>query len=118
MTATVAVRARSARVRLACALAALAIPAASANAVVLPFSEPDFDWFAQGAATPNHIWIAGDYWAQTFNGTGLPSATDLTLDLNIGLDAFPSENLDISVIVNGNPVGSFTLTPADGGLQQ
>ena len=102
----------------ACAAAALFITAGAANAVVLPFSEPDFDFLTQGGAPEqNSIWTTGDYWRQTFNATGLTSATDLTLDLNI-LPYFVAQNLDFDVYVNGNNIGSFILHPADNGFQQ
>ena len=101
------------------ALAAIAFAAGAANAVVLPFSNPNFDWLANGVnASANHIWTTNDHWGQAFNGTGLASATKLTLDLNISLDATPFENLSLDVFVNGNTVGSFTLTPADSGFKQ
>jgi len=102
---------------IAIAIAALVLASASASADVVTFSEPDFDWLATGgSATPNHIWTTGDFWKQNFLGTSVPSATDLTLDLNVDDTAF--ENLNLNVFVNATNVGSFTLTPPDSGFQQ
>lgn len=97
----------------------LVISAGSSQAVTLPFSEPDFDWFHPGGgATPNHIWVAGDYWAQTFMNTGLASATDMALHLYIDdniLSAGNSQNLN--VLLNATVVGGISIgSGVSGGL--
>ena len=87
---------------------------APSNAVDLTFSQPDFDWLANGgSATPYHIWTVNDYWRQNFVSTGLPSASKLVLDLFVNDAA--SETLNLDVLVNSNNVGSFSLNPGDSG---
>jgi len=91
----------------------LAFAASSALAVNVEFAPPDFVWFhPSGGATPNHIWVAGDYWGQQFTGTGLASAThiDLTLDYD---DNILSQTLDMEVLLNGSTVGTFDINPGD-----
>jgi len=93
----------------------------SANAMStgsLPFSEPDFEWLSQGGGTPYHLWTAGDYWRQTFVGTGLASATDLSLDLVIENAAPASEDLNFDAFVNSTNVGNFTINANTPGLYQ
>ena len=89
--------------------------AGATQAVELTFSEPDFDWYAQGAATPYHIWITGDYWSQDFASTGLASANAMTLYLNV--DDTASETLNLDALINGVDIGDFSLDPNDMGLQ-
>lgn len=103
--------------RITLTAAAIAVATGSASAVVLPFSEPDFDWLSQqGAGVQYYIWTTGDFWAQDFPATGVTSATDLTLDLNLNPTAgSPIQNLSFDVFLNGTNVGSFTVTPADNG---
>jgi hypothetical protein len=76
------------------------------------FGPPNFVWFAQGVATPNHIWITGDSWSQDFTSTGMTSIGSLTLSLRYN-DNTMLETLDIGVTVNGHSVGTFDINPGD-----
>ena len=99
-------------------LAALAMGPASAS-ITEWFSEPDFEWYhPSGSATPNHIWETGDYWAQQFTGTGLGSATSLTLDLYVDDNGlYSGEQVDLDVLLNGTAVGNLTIASGVSGLQ-
>jgi len=94
---------------------ALVLAASPASAYTAFFSEPDFSYLQQGIGDPYFIWPAGDFWAQEFTGTGLPSATQLTLDLNIVGSGMVLDDLDLGVFLNNVLVGSFSLMPADAG---
>ncbi len=85
--------------------------AASQAAGPLYFSSPDFVWYhPSGGATPNHIWVAGDYWDQTFNGTGLANATALGLNIDIDDNILdPTQQVNLDVLLNGTNVGSFSI---------
>ncbi len=91
----------------------------NAQAVVLTFSEPDFQWLSQGGGgTPNHVWTAGDFWEQTFNGTGLGAAASLQLDLEIDDNILNGlAFVDFDVLVNSTTVGSFTVNEGEMGMQ-
>jgi hypothetical protein len=110
----------STRVRtVAVAVLFLVVSAGSSHAVTLPFSEPDFDWFhPSGSATPNHIWVTGDYWAQTFLGTGLASATDMALHLYIDDNTLHTGNSQgLDVLLNSSVVGGISIgSGMSGGL--
>lgn len=104
----------SARMRtVAVAVLFMMVSAGSSHAVTLTFAEPDFDWFhPSGSATPNHIWVTGDYWAQSFADTGLASAASIGLHLYVndnGLGAPASQNLNVllnEIVVGGISIGS------------
>jgi len=87
--------------------------------VTLYFGAPGFVWHESGSAgTANHIWTAGDYWEQTFSGTGLSSATTTTLNLFYDDNTLNTGNsLDMSVSINGTTVGTFVVNPGDTGLK-
>jgi hypothetical protein len=88
----------------------LAISAGSSQAVTLTFSEPDFDWSHPSFATANHIWETGNYWAQTFMGTGLASATDMALHLYIDDNVLNSGAVqDLNVLLNDTVVGAISI---------
>lgn len=99
----------------ALALVTLSLAAGAAHAIVLPFYEPYFDWYAP--AVPEtfqyDIWTAGDHWGQNYPGTGLLFATQLDLNLQIG--SYCNQDLNLNVLVNNNSVGTLTLHPGDGG---
>ena len=84
---------------------------ARASNITLTFGSPGFVWFAQGSpATPNHIWVAGDYWGQQFNGTGIASATDESINLFIDDNILNSgASLNLNAEINGTVVGNFTI---------
>jgi hypothetical protein len=84
---------------------------ARASTVTLTFGPPDFVWFTTGSgATPNHIWVAGDYWGQQFNGTGIASATDESINLFIDDNLLNSgATLNLNAEINGTVVGNFTI---------
>ena len=79
--------------------------------VQLFFNPPGFEWFhPSGGASPNHIWVAGDYWAQTFPPTTLPSASTMSLRIFVdsnGLALGASINLDVKL--NGVTVGQAAI---------
>lgn len=93
--------------------------AGQAQAVVLTFSAPDFVWHhPSGGASPNHIWVTGDYWEQTFLNTGQASANQMDLALNIdqnGLAAGAFINLD--VLINSTLVGQISVVSGPPGTQ-
>jgi hypothetical protein len=90
---------------------------ARASSVQLTFGAPGFVWFHQGnPATPNHIWVAGDYWQQDFTGTALSSATSESINLNIDDNILSGESLDLNSVINGSVVGSFVIGPGVTGL--
>lgn len=90
-------------------LAVFALPAAASTETVY-FSSPDFVWFhPSGSATPNHIWVTGDYWAQNFS-TSLATLTGLDLNLFVDDNILVSTTFEsYDVLVNGINVGSFTI---------
>src|SRR4051812_41165730 len=98
--------------RAVCAFFCMILSCSAARAdVTLTFSEPDFDWLAQGSsATPYHIWTAGDFWTQTFNGTAQPSAAHMGLRLLIDDNLLSVGNhLDMNVLLNNNVIGAFSI---------
>jgi hypothetical protein len=102
----------------ACLCLALAAPGASAD-VTLTFSEPDFDWLAQGtSSTPYHIWTTGDYWTQTFNATGQASAGHMDLRLFINDNTLSAgAHVDLSVLLNNTMIGSLSIPVGFTGAQ-
>jgi hypothetical protein len=71
-----------------------------------------------GPFTPNHIWVTGDFWADQFDGTGLPQACTMSMDLLIDdniLSQGQSVNLD--VLLNSTLVGNFSIPSGLTGLQ-
>ena len=82
-----------------------------ANAAILFFNEPDFEWHQTGgSATPYHIWVTGDYWAQNFQGTGLGSANHMSLSLLFNSATTPSNaQLNLGVFLDGSGIGSFSV---------
>ena len=92
-------------------LAALVLSGRAQGGVILTFSEPDFEWLANGTSpTPYHIWTTGDYWAQDFTATGLASASTMSLRLFVddnGLAA--GQQVDLDVLLSANVVGSISL---------
>lgn len=90
-----------------------------AKAATLYFSEPDFVWHHTGGlATPYHIWVRGDYWAQTFTGTGQPTADQMLLTLFVNSNLLTSGNqLNLDVILNANVIGSLSIPSGLTGAQ-
>jgi len=108
----------STRVRtVAVAVLFLVISAGSSHAVTLTFSEPGFDWFhPSGGASPSHIWVTGDYWAQTFMDTGLASATNMALHLYIDDNILHTGNTqNLNVLLNDVSVGGISIGPGSAG---
>jgi hypothetical protein len=93
--------------------------ASSHAAAILVFNTPGFEWHESGgAASPYHIWTAGDYWAQNFQQTGLPSANQMSLSLLFNSLTGPQTNLlDLNVYLNGIDIGSFSVPSGITGLQ-
>jgi PEP-CTERM motif len=93
----------------------LSFAATQAFGVTLFFGAPDFTWnHPGGGATPNFIWTAGDSWSQNFTGTGLASASALTLNIFYDDNNLLSGNpLDMSVLINATTVGAFVINPGD-----
>ena len=93
------------------AMAALLVMAATANAAPLYFGGAGFNWLANGPlATPYHVWTTGDYWDQSFSGTGLTSAGGLGLNLLINDNTLASgDQVDMDVLLNGTNVGNFSV---------
>jgi hypothetical protein len=87
--------------------------------IILTFQDPGFEWHhPSGGATPNHIWVTGDYWAQTFPGTGQDTAGEMILNLNIDDNNLASgAHVDLLAQLNGVTVGSFSVPSGVSGLQ-
>ena len=84
----------------------------------LAFSQPDFEWSHAGQGYVSyHIWLAGDYWAQSFPATQLASANHMTLTLTIDDNTFSSQQLEVNVLLNQTILGSLTLSPGMLGTQ-
>ena len=82
-----------------------------ADPIVLTFNPPAFEWHQTGgSATPYHIWVEGDYWAQNFPATGLAAADRMSLTLFIDRNGLAAGNrLNLAVLLNESPVGSFSF---------
>lgn len=82
-----------------------------AGAVTLIFSEPDFEWHQTGGdASPYHIWVAGDFWAQNFMATDLTSASQISLSLRFNSDTpLGNDQLALDVFLNGVDIGKFSV---------
>ncbi len=80
---------------------------------LVAFGQPDFEWShaAEGWVKPYHIWLADDYWAQTFPATLLPAANHLTLTLFVDDNTFSSQELEVNVLLNDTVIGSLVLSP-------
>jgi hypothetical protein len=81
------------------------------RASTLVFSEPDFEWHQTGfPASPYHIWVAGDFWAQNFQGTDLTSANEISLSLLFdSMTPLGPDLLDLDVLLNGFNIGNFSV---------
>jgi hypothetical protein len=78
--------------------------------VVLAFNPPQFEWHhPSGSATPNHIWVTGDFWGQNFLATGLPSASQMSLTLFIDDNSLSSVPLNVAVNLNSTTLGGFLI---------
>lgn len=80
----------------------------------LVFGLPSFEWSHEGAPPElerYHVWLEGDYWAQTFAATGLGSATQMALTLFVDGNSIPRDRLDLRVVLNGTTVGALTILP-------
>jgi hypothetical protein len=93
------------------AILAIVVMASGATAGTVFFGSPDFTWSQPGGGgTPNHIWTAGDYWEQSFSGTGLGTVSALGLNLFIDDNILTGGNqVDLDVLLNGTNVGSFSI---------
>jgi hypothetical protein len=96
-------------------VAALGFPTAKASAVS-PFFDSGFECLNSTTAMsctsdPNlaFIWNTGDYFGESFTGTGLSSIVELSLDTLLGnaLAVGQTETFDVSV--NGVVVGSVSV---------
>ena len=97
----------------------VALTGPASGATTLFFSEPDFVWHHSGGlATPYHIWVAGDYWAQTFPATSQPLADEMWLTLFVNSNYLTAGNqLNLDVILNWNVVGSLSIPSGATGTQ-
>jgi hypothetical protein len=93
------------------ALLAMFVIASSAGAGTVFFSSPAFTWVTSGSlATANHIWKAGDYWEQSFSGTGLGTVSALGLNIFIDDNVLSGGNqVNLDVLLNGTNVGAFSI---------
>jgi hypothetical protein len=72
-----------------------------------------FTWFHQGSpATPNHIWITGDYWQQDF-GTVNETIAGATFNLYYNDNILQTgSTLTLQASIDGTNVGpTFTVVP-------
>jgi hypothetical protein len=98
------------------ALAGVSILASSAASAATYSS--NFSAMGSGG-TGGYYFFIGHTASQTFNGTGLASASGLELNLN-GLDNgnYVTESLTLTFQLNGNTVGSTTYNPGDSADRQ
>jgi len=104
---------------MALALVLVVAPTVSLGAsVTLTFSSPDFQWYhPSGGATPNHVWVTGDYWAQTFPNTGLASATSISMGLYIDDNSLSFGQVQyFDTILNGVTIGGIGVGSGASGL--
>jgi len=96
----------------------LVLPATGARADILNFSSPDFIWsHPSGGASPNHIWITGDFWEQTFSGTSLGAASLLSVNIFVDDNILTAGNhVDLDVLLNSTSVGIFSIASGSTGL--
>lgn len=68
-------------------------------------------WYQTGpSATPYHIWVAGDYWDQSF-ATSLSQANNFDFDLTYDDNSLaPAQTLKMEVLVNGSLLGNFAIS--------
>lgn len=88
-------------------------PRANDPGTVLRFKAPELEWShaMDFGLEHNHIWLAGDSWAQTFAGTPLPSANHMMLTLLINGNSLQHDALTLKVLLNGIGIGRLTVTP-------
>jgi len=93
------------------AIVGVGMSSAALASTTVYFGEPDFVWHHSGGlASPYHIWVAGDYWAQTFANTGQPSADQMWLTLFVDSNLLSTGNqLNLDVLLNANVVGSASI---------
>jgi hypothetical protein len=99
-------------------VSALVFVATAQADATLFFGPPDFVWsHPSGGATPNHIWIAGDYWGQDFTGTSQASASHAALRLFIDDNTLLNgDTLNLDFWLNGTNVGSFSVLAGQAGV--
>ena len=99
-------------------VAGLLLLGTPAYGVMLVFGEPDFEWVQTGgSATPYHIWYVGDYWAQTFPGTGLGSANEMDLRLYVDDNILTSgDQVDLDVLLNTTKIGDLVIPSGTSGV--
>jgi hypothetical protein len=93
------------------AAAALLVVSASAQAAPLFFGGAGFNWLAGGSlATPNHIWTTGDYWDQSFSGTGITNTAAMGVNVFVDDNTLAAaDQVNLDVLLNGSNVGSFSI---------
>ena len=80
------------------------------RADIFIFGGPGFTWFHEpGLATPNHIWVAGDYWDQSF-ATSLSQANGFNFHF-VYNDNHLAQTLDMELLVNSAFLGNFSISP-------
>lgn len=95
--------------RIALFFLAFALSQTPAFAATITFGGIGFTWsHPSGGATPNHIWVAGDYWEQT-SPIVLSGATSLTLNLDYDDNTLASTPLQMDALLNGILIGSFNI---------
>src|SRR5262245_23701721 len=86
--------------------------------VTLKFGPPGFQWRGSGGGSSNHIWVAGDYWSQSFTGTGLETADSMTLALDYDTNGLSGgAKVDLDVQLNGATVGKISIPQGVSGRQ-
>jgi hypothetical protein len=101
--------ARAGSLRLAwCILAVVAVPSL-VRADTFSFGGQNFVWHHNPATTPtpNHIWLAGDYWDQSFTST-LSQANEFNFHLSYD-DNSLLQTLNMEVLVNNSFLGGFSI---------
>ena len=75
----------------------------------LRFSTPDFQWLNNAGGGQYYIWNVGDYWQQTFTGTGLNSINRIKFNLSLTNVLTSGHTVQVDVYVNGTKLAHITF---------
>jgi hypothetical protein len=80
-----------------------------ASSVTLNFPTSSDSW--NTAVYPAYyFWTAGD-WVQGSRATSLPTATHVSIHINVMYNGLTCDNQDMRMLINGVEVGRFSITP-------
>ena len=79
-----------------------------ASSVTVDFPTSSDPWST--AVGVYYFWNAGD-WVQGTRATSLPSATHVSIHINVMYNGLTCDNQDMRMLINGVEVGRFSITP-------